>query len=241
MSWAMTRRAAWDFETTGVDVENDRIVTAALVVRDGAETERFTWVIDPGVPCPVEASNIHGWTTERLQAEGSTPAKALEDIAGRLAGILLEGLPLVSFNGAFDYSILHFELLRHGLFTLTERLDGALPLTLIDAFVLDKALDRYRKGSRKLEAVAAHYGVALVGAHDATADALAALGVAEAIAARNPGVAGQLPAQLYRAQQLWARNQAASLQEHLRSERAGEKRDPNAVVDGSWPLKAAVS
>lgn len=241
MSWAIVKRAAWDFETTGVDVENDRIVTAALVVRHRDATVKHSWVIDPGIECPAAATAVHGFATERLRAEGTDPAAALEDIAGRLAEILAEELPLVSFNGAFDYSILHFELLRYGLPTMAERLDGGLPLTLIDAFVLDKALDRYRKGSRKLQAVAEHYKVPLNGAHDATADAIAALDVAEQIIAHNPGVAAQSPVQLYRAQQLWARTQAASLQEHLRSEKAGEKRDLNALVDGSWPLKASFS
>lgn len=241
MSWAIVKRAAWDFETTGVDVEHDRIVTAALVIRHGDATVQRHWIINPGIECPEEATNVHGYTTERLQAEGAEPATALGEIASQLAEILAEGLPLVSFNGAFDYSILHFELLRHGLPTMAERLNGQLPLTLLDAFVLDKSLDPYRKGSRRLQAVAEHYAVPLTEAHDATADAVAALDVTEQIIARNPGLGTQSPARLYRAQRVWARQQAASLQAYLRSERAGEKRNPDALVDGSWPLKAGAS
>ncbi|MGA5820906.1 exonuclease domain-containing protein [Kitasatospora sp. NPDC094028] len=44
--------------------------------------------------------------------------------------------------------------------------------------------------------------------------------------------------ELHRRQVLWAAEDAASLQSWLRSEKAGDKRDPDAVVDGSWPLHA---
>lgn len=239
MSWATIKRAAWDTETTGVDVENDRIVTAALVVRDGDVTLPYSWVINPGVDCPTEASDIHGYTTERLQAEGTDPAKTLDEIASRLAEILAERLPLVSFNGSFDYSILHHELLRYGLPTMADRLDGMPPITLIDAYVLDKQVNRYRKGSRKLTAVAEHYKVTLLDAHDATADAVAALDVAEAIAFRDAGVANLDPGRLFALQQRWSAEQARSLQAWLRSEDAGEKHNPEAVIDGRWPLKAS--
>ncbi|MEU4296433.1 exonuclease domain-containing protein [Kitasatospora aureofaciens] len=43
--------------------------------------------------------------------------------------------------------------------------------------------------------------------------------------------------ELHRRQIGWAAEDAASLQAWLRSEKAGEKRDPEAVVDGSWPLR----
>jgi DNA polymerase-3 subunit epsilon len=39
--------------------------------------------------------------------------------------------------------------------------------------------ERYRKGKRTLEVVAAHYAVTLTGAHDAAADAIAAGRVAQ--------------------------------------------------------------
>ncbi|MEU8920033.1 exonuclease domain-containing protein [Kitasatospora sp. NPDC048545] len=43
--------------------------------------------------------------------------------------------------------------------------------------------------------------------------------------------------ELHRRQVGWAARDAASLQSWLRSDKAGEKRDPAAVVDGSWPLR----
>lgn len=44
--------------------------------------------------------------------------------------------------------------------------------------------------------------------------------------------------ELHRRQVVWAREDAASYQAWLRNpEKAGEKHDPNAVIDGSWPLR----
>ena len=68
-------------------------------------------------------------------------------------------------------------------------------------------------------------------AHTAKADALAALGVARAIADRFPEV--QLPAHRIHMHQVhWHAEWAANFQSFLRG-----KGDPNAVIDGSWPLR----
>lgn len=55
---------------------------------------------------------------------------------------------------------------------------------VIDIYVLDKALDRYRRGSRKLAVMAENYRVAMgdAGAHDAGADVIASLRIAWRIA-----------------------------------------------------------
>jgi DNA polymerase-3 subunit epsilon len=43
--------------------------------------------------------------------------------------------------------------------------------------------------------------------------------------------------ELHARQSQWAAEQAASFQQWLRSEKAGEKRDPEAVISGEWPLR----
>ncbi|NUQ88686.1 MAG: 3'-5' exonuclease, partial [Glycomyces artemisiae] len=48
----------FDTETTGVSVEQDRIVQAALVTGTGSTT----WLIDPGVTIPPGATRVHGIT-----------------------------------------------------------------------------------------------------------------------------------------------------------------------------------
>ena len=45
---------------------------------------------------------------------------------------------------------------------------------VLDPRVLDKHIDPYRRGGRKLTDLCAHYKVALDGAHSADADAIAA-------------------------------------------------------------------
>ncbi|MDR0366186.1 MAG: hypothetical protein LBH68_05095, partial [Bifidobacteriaceae bacterium] len=59
----------FDTETTGVRTEADRIVTAALVCRraDGSR-EAATWLINPGVEIPAQATAVHGITTAKAQA-----------------------------------------------------------------------------------------------------------------------------------------------------------------------------
>jgi DNA polymerase-3 subunit epsilon len=236
MTWTM-RRAGWDTETTGTDVATDRIVTAAIVVRGGGLPDQtFSWVIDPGVDIPVDASDIHGWTTERVRAQGADPRVALDEFASKLAAALSWGMPLVAFNAAYDWSILDNDLRRHGLTVMDGRLNS-LPLTLVDPYVIDKAVDKYRSGRRKLKPVCELYGITLEDWHTAEADALAALLLAEAIADRYPRVGAMGPAELFKAQQAWAAEQAADLQRYFRSAKSGEKQDPNAVIDGSWPLR----
>ena len=47
----------------------------------GREPETLTWLVNPGIDIPAEASAIHGITTERAQAEGMDPAEAAEEIS----------------------------------------------------------------------------------------------------------------------------------------------------------------
>jgi len=54
---------------------------------------------------------------------------------------------------------------------------------------------------------------------------------------RFPRLGAMTPAALFAAQQEWRREWAEGFQAYLRSERAGEKRNPDAVIDGSWPLR----
>lgn len=230
MKFLDSRRIGWDTETTGTDPTTARIVTAALVGRGGPSALNVqTWLINPGVPIPPETTAIHGIDDARAQADGQDPKAALEEIAETMARAISYGMPLVAFNTAYDWSVLHYELERHGLPTMADRL-GDTVLTLVDPLVLDKHADKYRKGSRKLKAVAEHYGVALENWHTADADAVAALGIAEALYERHPRLDAYDPKRLFLAQQAWREAQCASYQSYLR------KTDADAVVEGAWPL-----
>jgi DNA polymerase III subunit epsilon len=226
------RRLAWDTETTGVQVHEARIVTAAIVVRGGGRDDRtFSYLINPGVSIPAAASAVHGITDERAQSEGADPKAALEEIAGHLTAALQYGMPVVAFNQSFDWSVLHYELTRHGLPSMADRL-GRDPITLLDPHVIDKQVTpRLRgKGLRKLKPTCERYGVALTDWHTAEADALAALLLTDAQFDYHPQLADMGPQQLYAAQQAWRAEQQAGLQSFLR------RSEPEAYCAPEWPL-----
>lgn len=229
------RRLSWDTETTGVRVHEDRIVTAALVVRGGGLPDRtFSYLINLGVPIPPEATAVHGVTNERARAEGADPKQALDEIAGHLAAALAYGMPVIAFNHSYDWSVLHYDLARHGLPTMAERLDHE-PVTLLDPHVIDKQVTpKLRgKGLRKLKPTCERYGVALTDWHTAEADALAALLLTDAQFDYHPQLAAMGAKQLYAAQRAWRAEQQAGLQAFLR------KTEPAAYCAPEWPLVPA--
>jgi DNA polymerase-3 subunit epsilon len=231
--WYEGPLASFDTETTGVDVERDRIVTAALVVQRsaGAAHQRREWLIDPGVPIPCAATAVHGITEEAARARGRAPAAVLEEIAVALTALPSSGTPLVVMNAPFDLTLLDRELRRHLGAPLASYGTGA-PLLVLDPRVLDKHLDRYRKGRRTLTDLCAHYGVALEGAHDAAADALAAMEVVRALGRRFSSRLERLsPAELHTLQATWHAAQARGLQAWF------ARNGTEEPVDTAWPLR----
>ncbi|MFI6449003.1 3'-5' exonuclease [Kitasatospora sp. NPDC050543] len=233
--WFTGPLASFDTETTGVDVETDRIVSAALVVQltPGQAPQTATWLADPGVPIPEGARAVHGITDERVRADGRPPRLVVTEIARALGEQARAGIPVVVMNAPYDLTLLDRELRRHRGCSLAEGL-GAAELLVLDPRVLDKHLDRYRKGRRTLTDLCAHYGVELAGAHDASADATAALGLVRALAARYPGALGGFTAaELHLRQAVWHAAQARGLQHWFDRSGAQER------VDLSWPLRPA--
>ncbi|WP_298039382.1 3'-5' exonuclease [uncultured Microbacterium sp.] len=226
------RIGVFDLETTGVEVTSDRIVTAHVGVLDehGTAVASQSWIADPGVPIPEGAAAVHGVTTERARTEGRPAAQVVAEIATALRDLLAQGLPVVAYNASYDFSLLQHECLRHGIPVLEN------PGPIVDPLVIDKQLDRYRRGKRTLTAAAEHYGVALDSAHEASADAIAAGRVAQAIARRYP--LGDTAHELHTQQVGWARSQAESLTEYFI--RIG-RFDAEESIDGSWPVRAAVA
>ncbi|MFF8290463.1 3'-5' exonuclease [Streptomyces sp. NPDC016309] len=225
MSWHTDRLCGFDLETTGVDVERDRIVTACVVQCGGGQpTASATWLVDPGVDIPEQAAKVHGITTERARAEGQPAAEAVGEILAALGQVIASGVPVVAMNARYDLTLLDREARRHGL----DPLPADFPV--VDPYVLDKAYDRYRRGSRKLVDLCAHYQVPIGDAHSADADAIAACRVAWRMGQRFPQLAQYELHELHSAQRGWAAEQAASLQEYLR------RKDPAAHCPTEWPL-----
>jgi DNA polymerase-3 subunit epsilon len=231
--WYEGPLASFDTETTGVDVEHDRIVTAALVIqeRPGRPFQRRDWVVDPGLPIPAQATAVHGLTDAWAREHGTPPGAAVEEIARALAENALAGRPLVVMNAPYDLTLLDRELRRHRGLTLSQ-CTAEVPLLVIDPWVVDRHVDRYRPGRRTLTALCGHYGVALTDAHDAAADATAALELTRAIGRRHSGaLEGLTAAELHLRQAVWHAAQARGLEQWFA--RSGTP----TRVEPAWPLR----
>lgn len=187
--WSTLPILGFDTETTGIDPRNDRLVTASVIIVDPERTTKHYWLADPEIEIPAQAAAVHGITTEHAREHGRDSKEVLEEIADLLHNHLSSGYPIVAYNAAYDLTLIECELERHGLPTLRERLQGDIA-PIIDPYMLDRHADKYRKGKRRLENLAEHYGVSDDDAfHNAEADVLATLRVLGAMLRRFPELA----------------------------------------------------
>jgi DNA polymerase III subunit epsilon len=174
---------ALDLETTGTDPWADRVVEVGIVrvEPDGRETVLRQRVY-PGRPVPPAATAIHGLTDTDLQ--DMPPFRA---VAPAVATSLANA-DLVGFNLPFDLACLTAEFVRAGVpFDLSGR-------SVVDAYTIFR-----RHEPRGLAAAVRFYlGRDHTEAHDAAADARAALEVLVAQLDRYPDLPAD-PAALHRA------------------------------------------
>lgn len=173
----LTRQAiSLDFETTGVDPVQDRIIQAAFIVINQTG-ERFTWetFINPEMHIPEDSTAVHGITDEMVK-----DAPVFSQVAARIHKGL-QNRDIIGYNPrSLDLPILDESLRRSGL-----------KLDLTGVRVIDAAGIFFKKEPRTLTAAVAKYcGRSHEDAHgaaqdaDATADVLIAqLGVYEDLAA----------------------------------------------------------
>ena len=242
----------FDLETTGINVLEDRIVTAYLGLMDYDGQIRYekNFVVDPGIPIPDGAAAVHGYTTERVKTEAThLPAAAVGAILAIIrAECGTEDLPLVGANLAYDCSLLEAERRRHAprlrplRFHVEGEPAGIDSICVFDTYVADKQVDRYRKGSRKLIATARHYGIPLdeAEAHAASFDAIAAGRIALRLLQhdRMRGIPFDV---IHEGLQLAHADQAASLQAYFA--KSGKTNDDGTpiVCDPGWPLHSALT
>ena len=166
-----------DFETTGVDPHSDVPVQVAVMWSGPGPARREVFLVDPGCEIPQGAVAVHGITTERARAEGRSLEEAARIVHRALLMAGSEAIPIVAMNASFDLTIAEALFQKAGLSTFSwDR--------VIDPLVIDRHVDRYRKGKRRLEALCEHYGIDLVGPHDAACDAEAAVALAREIGRR---------------------------------------------------------
>ncbi len=211
----------FDTETTGVVPKKDRVIQAGIVT----EKKDHDWLINPQVPIDPGAVAVHGISDDKVKAEGIDPKAALEEVAAHLRTAIEERIPVVIYNAPFDLTLMYYEFERHGITDVDlER------LLIVDPLVLDKQMDRFRKGKRKLDIVAAHYRVELSDAHSALADARASVALARILGERFADLAAMDAAELCAAQKEWYAADKERFEAWLRS------KGRDADIDRRWPL-----
>ncbi|MEH1011584.1 exonuclease domain-containing protein [Micromonospora sp. CPCC 206060] len=221
--WHDLPLVGFDVEGTDPDPMRTRIISAALVHRDGSQTD---WLIDPGVPIPPDATDRHGITDERVRADGRPARVALAELHAAVTGLIAAGTPLVAFCAPYDVTALHTELARHGL----PPVDWGQAV-VIDPSVLHRQVEPYWSGRRQLADLCAYYQVKLTNAHEAASDARAAAELAAAIAARHERIAGMPLDVLHKAQIDWYAEQSRDLRAYF------DRQGRTETVSLEWPLE----
>lgn len=148
-----------DIESTGPNPETDRIVEVGVCVLQPAGHPRKVWSarINPGIPIPPEATEVHGITDADVAA-----CKKFAEV-GPLLHKALAGKDLAGYNlRSFDLVILDEEFRRIGL-----RLELGF-VRIIDCFNIFR-----KKAPRDLAAAVKTFcGREITGAHSALADAV---------------------------------------------------------------------
>ena len=146
----------FDLETTGLDVSKERIVQLAVVKIniDGSKEEKNV-IVNPTIPIPKEASDVHGITDEMVKdaPEFKQVAKSFYEY--------IEGCDLFGYNiTGFDIPLLVEELIRAGI---DYNFDN---IKIVDVMSIYKKLH-----PRTLSACYNYYtGNILEGSHDALND-----------------------------------------------------------------------
>lgn len=174
------------------------------------------------MPIDPEAIRVHG-ITDKDAAKGADPAEVLESVHEILTQAAERRVPIVGFNVPFDATIVDRELQRH----LGVRLpDGLL---FIDVLVLFRRFD-FTTGGRSLEQLAYRNGITFP-AHNASADALAALKLLHILASTNDLLPLASPEDLQDRQRFWYAGQV--LAAHHKRLGNGQLEDPPST---DWPV-----
>ena len=155
----------FDLETTGVSVGTDKIVQIACVkVNTDLSKEEKKMLINPQIPIPASATEVHGITDEMVK-----DAPLFKQIAKGL-NEFMAGCDLGGYNSDnFDIPLLIEEFKRAGLDFPTWELN------FLDVLKYERLLN-----PQKLEAVYKRYtGKDLDGAHDALNDVRATIEILE--------------------------------------------------------------
>jgi DNA polymerase-3 subunit epsilon len=167
-----------DLETTGINLGSDRIVEIAIVkiTTDGQKQVKRK-LINPEMPIPAAASEVHGITDEMVSA-----APTFRQVANEVKQFI-EGCDLGGYNSnRFDIPLLAEEFLRSGLeFDIRGR-------KLLDVQRIFHMMEQRTLGA----AYKFYCNKVLDGAHSAEVDATATWEILEAQLERYPQLGNNL-------------------------------------------------
>ena len=160
----------FDLETTGVNVKDDRIVQLAVsYFHRGEIVQQHTQLINPGIPIPKGASEVHGVWDEDVANQPSFES-FIDRLKPHFRGKVLPHLPppvLVGYNIiTYDVPLFKSELSR-----ISED-ESLIDLPMIDLIYFARCHLRHHR-SLKLVKLCEHFNVSLENAHDALFDARA--------------------------------------------------------------------
>ena len=154
----------FDLETTGVNVSKDKIVEISILkVFPNGNKESKTWLVNPEIRIPLEASNIHGITNDIANEP------TFNELAPKVYELIKDS-DLGGFNSnRFDIPLLAEELLR-----------AEIDFDLKQNVAVDVQTIFHKMEQRTLSAAYKFYcGKSLDNAHSSKADTLATFEVLE--------------------------------------------------------------
>ena len=146
----------FDLETTGIDITKDRIVEISILkVYPNGNKESKTWLVNPTIPIPKAASDVHGITDERVACEPT-----FKELAKQIHNMIKDS-DLAGYNSdRFDIPLLAEEMLR-----------AEVDFDLRNRVSVDVQTIFHKMEQRTLSAAYKFYcGKDLIDAHTASAD-----------------------------------------------------------------------
>ena len=146
----------FDLETTGIDITKDRIVEISILkVYPNGNKESKTWLVNPTIPIPKAASDVHGITDERVAGEPT-----FKELAKQIHNMIKDS-DLAGYNSdRFDIPLLAEEMLR-----------AEVDFDLGNCVSVDVQTIFHKMEQRTLSAAYKFYcGKDLIDAHTASAD-----------------------------------------------------------------------
>ncbi|WP_297889265.1 3'-5' exonuclease [uncultured Capnocytophaga sp.] len=146
----------FDLETTGIDIIKDRIVEISILkVYPNGNKESKTWLVNPTIPIPKAASDVHGITDERVANEPT-----FKELAKQIHNMIKDS-DLAGYNSdRFDIPLLAEEMLR-----------AEVDFDLGNRVSVDVQTIFHKMEQRTLSAAYKFYcGKDLIDAHTASAD-----------------------------------------------------------------------